>query len=550
MCGIYGEVVKKSINNNFFVKAREDCGYRGLDENRQYESFNDEVKVCFGHARLTITGDLNSGQQPVINENMVMAYNGEIFSFDDTHVNGISDTELLAKSLNDGISDDLLNTLNGFFAIALYYHKSNTLYLIRDRFGEKPLYYRIVEDSIFFSSVAKSFNTLGVGEVSSIREAPGGGILFNEDQPTQYIKQVPPGHVLIFRNGNHEIRKWYKPQINRNLTSKKYTQVVDEFERLLFDAVKIRIRDQDNVAVSLSGGLDSTLILDMVKQIGGVNIEAFTLSTSDPQFNELDIVNHHADKIGVKLNVINEPYHDLKQFYRCFDVLEFPSFNYSFVGYDSYYKAIKDKGLRVIIEGHGPDEYLGGYPPMLLAYIAGRLMKGNLKDALLGITNFEKTYNKSRLQTVLGIFRQTLNALIEGKIPSGQRINYEFFDKLSTPITLRTFDRISMLNQLETRSPFMDYRLVEFSKSLPDSLLFFQGRSKSIIRTILEARGFKESDFGPKVGFTGTYNNILRDLSILHGFSDLKDSNVRTQQHKNSFLIANALSQNLFSNNT
>lgn len=547
MCGIFGALSKRSNTKNFLKEAELSNQYRGPDATNYFQSRKGDTEVNLGHTRLIITGDSTHGQQPIVKGKMVLVYNGEIFSFEDVHVDGTSDTEVLADLLEGGLTDEKLNSLNGFFAFGVYYTDSDTLYLVRDRFGEKPLYYRCVDGALYFSSTARPFKTLDVGDISPIQEAPGGGIIFDEIQPAKGVSQVPPGHLLCFKNGRTEIRKWYLPQHRYESRLKSYKQVVDEFEHLLFDAVKIRIKDQNTVAVSLSGGIDSTLVVDTIKRIGEVNIEAFTLSTNDPRFNELKVVEHHASKIGVDLNVVVEPPHDVSQFNRCLEVLEFPSYNFSFVGYDSYYEAVRKKGIRVIVEGHGPDEYLGGYAPMLLGYMAGRLLRGDLTALKQGIRAYQGTFGVAPARAMMAVLLTASRAVGQGALPSGQRVNHQFFDTLSIPIVLRTFDRMSMLNHIETRSPFMDYRLVEFGRSLPDEILFHQGRTKSILRTILESRGFKESDFGPKIGFTANYDNILRDLCIQHGLRGADLTNVRTAAHKNSFDIAHAMSQKIFS---
>lgn len=548
MCGIFGTVSSKNDTSDFLKLAELTNQFRGPDATGSYKTYENGVNINFGHTRLAITGDLAHGQQPIVKNKLVMVYNGEIFNFQNVHVNGTSDTEMLAELLEGGLSDEKLNSLNGFFAIGAYYADSKTLYLVRDRFGEKPLYYKCLDDNLYFSSTARPFKALNVGEISPIQEAPGGGIVFDETQPAQGVSQVPPGHVLVFKDGKVQVRKWYVPKSKPfDLKNRSFIQAVDSFDELFCDAVRLRYRDQDKVAVSLSGGLDSTLVVDTVKRLGNVDVEAFTLSTTDPIYNELDTVEHHASKIGVHLNVVAEPQHDLSQFNRCLNVLEFPSYNFSFVGYDSYYGAVRDKGIRVILEGHGPDEYLGGYAPMLLGYMAGRLCKGDLSKLGPSICAYRNTFGGSSSRIIAATILSAARSIKAGSLPSGQKVNHQFFDRLSIPTVLRTFDRMSMLNHVETRSPFMDYRLVEFGRSLPDNILFHRGRSKSILRALLESRGFKDSDFGPKVGFTANYDDILRQLCVQHGLDYGHNSAVRISAHKKSFEIARAMSQKIFS---
>ncbi len=548
MCGLFGTNAKNSLSQRFLEKAEKTNQYRGPDATNYYKAKHHETELTFGHTRLIITGSPEQGKQPVANgEDLILVYNGAIFSFENVHVGGMSDTTYLSQLLEDGIADEKLNSLNGFFAFCAYYPKEDAFYLVRDRFGEKPLYYRCIGEDIYFSSTARPFRALETGRVNTIQEARGGGILFDEINPIEGVKQVPPGSYLRFQKGKTIIKKWYKPAFPALQYKKNnYAKVIDKFNELLIDAVKIRIKDQDTVAVSLSGGLDSTLVVDTVLRVGGVNVEAFTLSVNDDRFNELSIVKQHAEKLKIHLNVISEPPHDIDQFKACMEVLEFPSFNFSFVGYDSYYKAVSSTGIRVILEGHGPDEYLGGYASMLSAYIAGQILKGNITAARKSLYAYTHIFNVTAQRALLSIVRNILQNLRQFSLPSGQKINHRFFDSLSMPIVLRTFDRISMLNHIETRSPFMDYRLVELGRSLSDDFLFQDGKTKSILRTILEQRGFKESDFGPKIGFTANYNSVLEQLSQENNPNPSKD--IRLSAQKRSFHIARAISQNIFDN--
>lgn len=547
MCGIFGVRASHGRSATFMRLAELSNKYRGPDgSNSHQRKVNGDI-IHFGHTRLIITGDTRNGVQPVENENHVLVYNGEIFNFDDVHVGGISDTELLSQLLQDGISEQKLNSLNGFFAFAIYYPKLDSIYLVRDRFGEKPLYYKCVDGELFFSSTAKPFIALGIGNVSPIKEVKGGGIMFDENNPVEGVKQLPPGHMLCFKDGQCTLRRWYRPKPHKNYSKKDFTKVVDLYNEILLDAVRIRMKDQDSVAVSLSGGLDSTLVVDTVKMIGGVNIEAYTLSTRDPRFDELEMVRHHANKIGVKLNVVQEPVHDISQFLRCFEVLEFPSYNLSFVGYDSYYEAVKNSGTRVIIEGHGPDEYLGGYATMFLGYMGGMLLRGKFDSFARALASCSKTFGITKGRAILSTLLAISRAISEGKLPTGGRLNRRFFDSLSLPLVLRTFDRMSMLNNIETRSPFMDYRLVELGHSLSDDLLFHNEKSKSVLRSVLETRGFNDSDFGPKIGFTASYDELLSDLCSLQGVNIPDINDIRRSTHKSSFKIAHAMSQSHFS---
>ncbi len=184
---------------------------------------------------------------------------------------------------------------------------------------------------------------------------------------------------------------------------------------------------------------------------------------------------------------------------------------------------------------------------MFLGYMGGMLLRGKFDSFVRALASCSKTFGITKARAMLSTLLAISRAISEGNLPTGRLLNRRFFDSLSLPLVLRTFDRMSMLNNIETRSPFMDYRLVELGHSLSDDLLFYGEKSKSVLRSVLETRGFNDSDFGPKIGFTASYDELLSDLCGLQGvdISDIND--IRHSAHKSSFKIAHAMSQSHFS---
>ena len=145
----------------------------------------------------------------------------------------------------------------------------------------------------------------------------------------------------------------------------------------------------------------------------------------DARYNETRVAKNHAKQLNTKLNVVIEKQYNKKVYNECLDALEFGSYNLSFVGYSNYYKAVSDKGIRVILEGHGPDEYLGGYPPMFIAYMARLLLKCNFKKFQESKSLYSDFFgDKLKFKSVLGLF---INEIFGFSMPSGRRTNDEFF---------------------------------------------------------------------------------------------------------------------------
>ncbi|TXI11516.1 MAG: hypothetical protein E6Q68_05935 [Polynucleobacter sp.] len=181
---------------------------------------------------------------------------------------------------------DSLNDLNGFFAIALVCPKTNKIYLIRDRFGEKPLYYLHKNNQIYFSSSILPLVSLDdPSDMKEVSELSGGGILVDELFPYGNIKQVNPGCCVVFEDGNLSELNWYRPQ-KLDLSKISFEDAVKQYEDLLIDAVRIRVKDQNKIAIALSAGLDSTLIADTIHKFTDVSADAYILATSDKRFNE------------------------------------------------------------------------------------------------------------------------------------------------------------------------------------------------------------------------------------------------------------------------
>jgi asparagine synthase (glutamine-hydrolysing) len=527
MCGIFG-IIGSVEDVNRYKRCSESVKYRGPDD---FESLSDNtgegLTFYLAHSRLIINGDLKRGKQPVksLNGNILL-FNGEIFDYDNKDYKGdfITDTERLSLDLDKDFSIEYLNKLNGFFAIVFYSKIEDSFYLIRDRFGEKPLYYHYSDGCLVFSSTGKGVQYSGHSEFSSFGFVRGGGIAYKEDEPAKNIKQVPAGHFLKFSKSEVSLHQWYKLTIDQSVHSQKdFSKLVDDFDLLLQDACRIRISDQRDIAVSISGGVDSTLILDTISLVKSSDqkIVPFTYSVDDAEFNELDRVNKTISKLNMpNLCVVHEEslyQNDIDSLLR---IVEFPSFNLSFFGYNVFYKRISKSGFRVVLEGHGPDEILGGYAISHVLYIVYCLRTLKMFRFFKAFISHKEIFGTSLIVVLKNILQNLFISDVQNLVYNK---NWELFSTSSLPNVLRTFDRITMFNNLESRSPFLDYRVVRFLFSISPDFIFYNDKPKSILLHLLVKRGYKAENFKRKIGFTSDFSKLYSAF----GLTDVGD------RHKN-----------------
>ncbi len=516
----------------------------------------DSIKIenwTLGHQRLSIIDTSLAGNQPMSKDGNILILNGEIYNYIElkkeflkgTRFFSDSDTEVLLELLNRfGLK--ILNHVNGMFAFAWYNSRENKLILCRDRFGVKPLHWMKINDFIFFSSEIKpliqikptfEFNENIIQSFILDTATDFDVQTFAED-----IFQLTPGHFIsIDQSGSHLDSKWYFGNDFDTVNINDKQELVSYFEFLLTDAIKLRHRSDVPICITLSGGLDSSTIYTLAKERLNSDLQAFTFSHPNAPTDEAKAVMELTAKYGDKPIIIesdeNQSWRELKEalFY-----LEFPIWNSSAVAYLNTYKAIKSHGFKVIIEGHGGDEILGGYPYMIEAAWEELLYKCCFLDSFKVLKVFKETLNLSLNQQynddinikqylkkyMYKNLKHTLGNILLSRppqIPNGyfQSILEKSFNFKILPIVLRTFDRLTMSQSVESRSPFMDYRIVEFSRNIPLKFKVNSLGSKAILREILKKYGQNDIYKNKvKMGFASDvpklYNEPKNKLYIEH----------------------------------
>lgn len=507
MCSIIGyfKLNKDKIPHKDFVNfGFELMKHRGPD-NENFKIYNNE-SVCLGHQRLSIIDTSSAANQPMESGNDAIIFNGEIYNYSeikdstlggDNFLTG-SDTEVLLKGLQKfGVS--FLNQTNGMFAFAYFNSKTQELFLGRDRFGVKPLHYMVEDGILYFSSEIKPL--IKIKKVLNKNLAVYKNFIshlatdYNEETFIQDIFQLKGGNYLRCFGNNFEVKQWYfgSDFMFDESIFKSHSNTIKFTEDLLLDAIGKRLRADVPLCITLSGGLDSAVIYTLIKERLGYTITPFTFVNTDSTLSEIDKVEKLTSQYGDKVNkVYINPVSSVSEIKDSLSYLEFPIWSPSVVAFTSVYDAIAKQGYKVVIEGHGSDEQLGGYPFMVESAILEFMRKGQFFQAWTALKvyrNIDWTQKESAplFASIKSIVMRTLLSFVNKDIVASfsQCVHVAFNYKI-LPIVLRAFDRLTMKSTLESRSPFMDYRLVEFFKKMPTKYKVNELGSKAILREILK----------------------------------------------------------------
>lgn len=493
MCGIIGSN-KYPITRNTLNKL----SHRGPDERGLLSSYSD---LNLGHTRLSIIG-IEDGQQPMQldKKSISLTFNGEIYNYielqdklraigRETSTN--SDTEVLLEYYSVFGIDRLLEDVNGMFAFVIHDKLHDTMLLVRDRLGIKPLFYAVENDGISFCSeitplkdmlgienltidpvaVSMYFNTFYIASPNTI---------WNE------VRSLEPGQMLTYdlNTGKNELKTYWsltpQPRDNHSL---------DEFDDLLKDAVRLRMRSDVPYGAYLSGGIDSSLVVKHMSSIAN-KCDTFTAEIKDKELNE----KQYADKVAEAYNTnhtnIEVEYGEIKLSFlrKLARIFGQPFADSSIIPTYLISKKISES-VAVALGGDGSDENFCGYNKY--DHTSKSIQEKFFRNQDLSFLN-DKYVNNTYDYMISKLPYQ-----VEDPQEKMRLMDIRFF--LEGDI-LQKVDRLSMANSLEVRVPFLDHRILEYANRLDYDLLFGELR-KQVPKTILE-RDF-DSDFvhRDKIGF-------------------------------------------------
>lgn len=597
MCGILGYLGGRYLQEDGVFKNTLDLlSHRGPDD---YGIYTDH-ELLLGHRRLSIIDLSNAGHQPMVDKESraVIVFNGEIYNYIEIRNDLITkghvfysktDTEVLLKSFLEWGSD-CLKRLNGMWAFAIWLPKKNQLFFSRDRFGVKPFYYYKDEKQFAFASEPKALLSLfdSCREVNNkvLYEFLSFGSLYSSNEAFyNRIKIIPPAHCGVYDVVKKNMRIWrYWNYAEKNLGDYSKNQSVEEFQSIFNSAVKMRLRSDVPVGVTLSGGLDSTAILTAGMQYSSLDLACFT-SVYD--------INHRGEaawaKIATKPYNLN-PIEVVAPNNMWIETLREISWHMDGPGYSPavypvwfIMKEAKDRGIPVLLEGQGADEALGGYPQYGVLTLIEKLNslvchpnRENIKSFKNSVSKLIHTFTLRWI--LLWLMRETFPFLISlnrNLVGAKSVLKHEFVNSVlgattsdncsNIPkdydlVTRRLFhdhscnilpgllhygDSISMAHSIESRLPFMDFRLVEWVFSRSSEIKISDGETKWVLREYLRRMGQENiGNRADKLGYPTpvddwlTENNgdlpksiLLSPNSMIQEYCDQKRINRLIKRH-------------------
>lgn len=545
MCGIAGFKIAEfgKEDGRLLLERMVGClAHRGPDEHGVFV----DGSTGLGHTRLSII-DSAGGQQPMqsADGDVSLTFNGEIFNYIELREAMIrrghrfrtdSDTEVILK-LYEEKGVDCVAELNGDFAFAIWDKRRQRLMLARDRMGVRPLYYARRSDGLFFASEVKALLT-----VPGVRAELDP---FALDQiftfwfplcprtPFKGIFELPPAHVLVAEGASISIRRYWQMQFAEEMMDRRSEgAIAAELRELLTDATRIRLRSDVPVGAYLSGGLDSSIIAAVTRQIRQDKLCTFSVTFDAAEYDESVFQSEMADALGTEHVSVACRTGDIgKIFPDVIRATERPILRTAPAPLFHLSGLVREQGYKVVLTGEGADEVFAGYDimkeakirrfcasqpeslrrPLLLQRLYPYLpsLKGQSQKYLEAFFRARPDEVGDPLFSHLPRFRNTAGAKVFFSDELRRALgNYDALDELRAglpsefsrwhPLAQSQYletayllpgyilssqgDRVAMAHAVEARFPFLDHRVVEFAARIPPRLKMKGLREKHILR--------------------------------------------------------------------
>ncbi|MCI8994831.1 MAG: asparagine synthase (glutamine-hydrolyzing) [Lachnospiraceae bacterium] len=554
MCGICGFIHNRIVGENSLRDMNQTIHYRGPNDEGYYMcNLPYGRQLGFSHKRLSIIDLSALGHQPMLSSdgNIVLSYNGEIYNFQEIRSELIKvgyvfcsncDTEVIIYAYQEwGIH--CVEKMNGMFAFALYDKRTDEFYLVRDRMGVKPLYYYLDEkNNIVFSSELKPIMKYPYFSKNINMEALG-LFLYHQYITGPYsifekVFKLEPGHYLRMSNGLIEVKEYWS--IKETLTHRvsffegDYQQAISELKELLLDATKLRMISDVPLGGFLSGGYDSSLIVSLMKELSDKKIKTFTIGFQESQYDEAEYAAEVAKYLGTEHYCKYLSIHEAKRYINEISLyFDEPMADHSQIATMLLSKIAKEY-VTVALSGDAGDELFCGYSSYneyhkleRFKIISKTLCTMNhvfpIKNLFvrMGKRKFVKLFHLTGVEDIIHANFYTYQDMHKNILISDPSISYDKYYEATTfanepqmkymlkdmvtylPDDILTkVDRASMSVSLETRSPFLDYRVVEFALSLPLEYKYRNNISKRILKDLSYSFVDKKLLDRPKQGFS------------------------------------------------
>ncbi|MFX1500372.1 MAG: asparagine synthase (glutamine-hydrolyzing) [Promethearchaeota archaeon] len=502
MCGICGFTW---ANKNLLKKMINTLKHRGPDDTGYYI----DDKISIGHTRLSIIDLTEKGRQPIHNEDnsIWISFNGEIYNYNEIRKELIkkghnfytnTDTEVIIHAYEE-YEYDCVNLFNGQFAFCIYDQNKNEIFLARDRFGIKPLYYYHFNGTFIFASelktllqyeLKKEINKEALNQLFTFRYT------IAPDTILKNIYKLKPSHFIRFNLNTNQflISKYFT--LNKRLSNKKnIKELTSELFKLINDSVRLRMIADVPVCCFLSGGIDSSILTGLASNYN-TNINTFSVGfETSSELKYAKIVSDYFNTNHHELIVKNEDF--LENFNKMLYYMDEPIGDAAFFPTLLISKLVS-KQFKVVLAGEGSDEVFGGYDKYKLYYygkkfsqiipklnykseILNRMSKFSNLNENLGYLETIRVFNSEELEK-MDLKSANMRKFWSNDGDLFQKMQYFDINTVLPEDFFMKADKMSSAYGLEERVPYMDHRIVSFGLQLPNNLKLFLLNEKYILK--------------------------------------------------------------------
>jgi asparagine synthase (glutamine-hydrolysing) len=517
-------------------------GKESRAEGPRIEDFDRPINLILGHRRLSILDLSAAGHQPMGNEDksLWIVHNGEIYNYLEIQkelerlghtLRSKTDTEVILHAYEEW-GTDCLKRFNGMWAFAIVDLNTKRIFCSRDRIGEKPFYYFYDGKRFCFASEIKALLRTEHFSIEPNEQIIADylflGLLDHTNETFfKNIYQLRPGEYLLIEN-NRVIIQSYWDIDGKEIRFTEEREYSERFCELLTDSIRLRLRSDVPIGSCLSGGLDSSSIVCLANKLMfdgqmidprlvGQRQKTFSSCFEDLAYDERKFIELVIDQTGAEKNYVFPQAKDFsEEMTKLIWHQDEPFGSTSIYAQWNVMRLSKERGITVLLDGQGADEMLGGYTPAFYYFMAQFLAKGRLVRWMKEIKAFrdKQDITLSRLlKGILGVLLPSWGRVVAQKMTTagtpwanktfqnhclrpfarankfGDALNnylYQAFLFVALPGLLRYEDRNSMAFSLETRLPFLDFRLVEYLFSLPPSQKIREGVNKVVLRNAMK----------------------------------------------------------------
>jgi len=578
MCGIVGTNFTPNVD---FHKTTNIMKSRGPDNTSIFQIENN----FFGHTRLSILDLKEEANQPMMFDDILIVFNGEIYNYDELKISEklecktFSDTEVIIR-LYQKYDLDFLNLLNGAFSFCIYDRKNDRFFCARDRYGKKPFYYYSKENKFIFSSMIKPIVTI-LGFTPKLNKVALSQYLqyFVPLSPNTFftdIYKLDAGSYLLYENDKINIKKYYKIKTYKKITDE--TTALKDIENILYNSVEQRLKSDVEVGTLLSGGIDSSLISTIYSQISNHKINTFSVGyKTHTKYSELPYAQIVANNINSNHTPLEiGPREYIESLEDVFDNLEEPHADPAAIPFYLLTKEINKQGIKTVLSGEGSDELFLGYDnyakflkyyefsnslddkqTKFLNEIISSLGGNKEAEYLRRVVKKENIYNSFGEIYTSSQRKKLLKKVANFKQESPKKDPVDWMSYIDTKIwlgeaLLSKVDKMSMANAVETRNPFLDFRLVDTTFSI-NSDLKIGDTNKYLLKKVASKYIPSEIINRQKKGFNSPFNEWLFDEFGDKLFLEIQHTNAQSSLFNDDYLLfiyenakANKLKQHFY----